>query len=490
MEKNQNHGFVEKIKNAGKDAVLSIKTKASDLLMNNSISLKKVAVGVAVLTVFSASAGVYKSVQGYRVFFNGEEIGMVRQTGDFMAGLDLVRNNLSEQYDANIILPSDVRFERAIVSKDRLLESPDASATAIEKTNLTMTVEGAVIVIEEEEVAALKSYEEAEEVLDSVIASYAQLGENEVIVSEPIIAQDYEIVQRVVPYVNLRTKEDAVKYIMQGTDEIIEYEVKPGDTSWDIAVNRGINVNELVAANSDKDITSLRPGDVLKLTEVKPYLDVEVVKEMVYSEKIPFETTYQTDASIYVGKSEEVSPGVNGVKEITALVTYRNGVQVAKEITNEEKIKDSVNRVVARGTKPLPPAQGTGRFRMPTSGRVTAINKAGSHAGSRAVDIANGAGTSIYASDSGRVTRASWYSGYGYAIIIDHGNGYSTLYGHLSSMNVSVGQNVTAGQRIAGMGSTGNSSGSHLHFEIRRYGARQVITRYFSYLRVGGRVSP
>lgn len=490
MDQNQNHGTLEKILTAGNRVLFIIKEKIAELQKNPAISLKKIAAGALVLAVFSTTAGVYKTVQGYRVFFNGTEVGMVRQREDFMQGLELIQQGLSNEYGMDVVFQNEITFERAFLDKDVLLETPAESAQAIRETSMDLTVEGAMIVIEGEDVVALSSREEAEKTLESVIASFAQLGDNEVIVSDPVIQQNYEIVDRLVPFTAVRNMADAATYIMQGTDEIVEYQVQKGDTSWNIAVNRGININTLASANPDKNIENLHPGDVLKLTEEKPYLNVEVVKQSIYSEKIPFGTTYQNDGNLYVGKTQEISAGVYGVKEVTALITYQNGVQVAKQITSENVIKQPVNQVMAKGTKPLPPAQGTGRFRMPTSGRVSVINKAGAHAGGRAVDIANSTGTPIYASDSGRVTKASWYSGYGYAVIIDHGNGYSTLYGHLSSMSVSVGQNVTAGQRIASMGSTGNSTGSHLHFEIRINGARQVITRYFTNLRVGGYVSP
>ncbi|MGH3712471.1 MAG: M23 family metallopeptidase [Micromonosporaceae bacterium] len=85
------------------------------------------------------------------------------------------------------------------------------------------------------------------------------------------------------------------------------------------------------------------------------------------------------------------------------------------------------------------------------------------HAG---IDLAGPTGTPIRAAHSGTVERATWYGGYGYAVIINHGNGVSTLYGHNSQLLVQQGQRVGTGQRIALMGSTGDSTGSHLHFEI------------------------
>ena len=89
----------------------------------------------------------------------------------------------------------------------------------------------------------------------------------------------------------------------------------------------------------------------------------------------------------------------------------------------------------------------------------------------RGIDIAAGTGASIYAADSGVVVLAAGVSnGYGNVIYIDHGNGYSTVYAHLSQINVSACQSVHRGQLIGLAGSTGNSTGAHLHFEIRLNG--------------------
>ncbi|MGH3648801.1 MAG: M23 family metallopeptidase [Micromonosporaceae bacterium] len=85
------------------------------------------------------------------------------------------------------------------------------------------------------------------------------------------------------------------------------------------------------------------------------------------------------------------------------------------------------------------------------------------HAG---IDLAAPTGTPIRAAHSGTVERAEWYGGYGYAVVINHGNGVSTLYGHNSRLLVKKGQRVATAQRISLMGSTGNSTGPHLHFEI------------------------
>lgn len=137
---------------------------------------------------------------------------------------------------------------------------------------------------------------------------------------------------------------------------------------------------------------------------------------------------------------------------------------------------------VAEPAAETPQAQ----FILPASGRVGEIFRSydggyySNHYRGAAVDILNNEGTSVYAAASGTVTLSSWYGGYGKCVIIDHGNGYSTLYGHFSSVDVSEGQTVTQGQRIGGMGSTGSSTANHVHFEVRQNDEAQPISNYFS----------
>lgn len=121
--------------------------------------------------------------------------------------------------------------------------------------------------------------------------------------------------------------------------------------------------------------------------------------------------------------------------------------------------------------------RGTGVFVFPVNGRITSgfgyrrhpiLGTSRLHAG---VDFGAPSGTTIYAADSGRVIYAGWRGGYGNTVIIDHGGGITTLYGHSSRLFVSVGQSVTQGQAIAAVGSTGLSTGPHLHFEVRQNGS-------------------
>jgi murein DD-endopeptidase MepM/ murein hydrolase activator NlpD len=132
----------------------------------------------------------------------------------------------------------------------------------------------------------------------------------------------------------------------------------------------------------------------------------------------------------------------------------------------------------AAQTAKVPPGamQGGGHFAWPVSGLIT--QRYGPW--HRGIDLATNTGTPVKASDAGFVVFAGWSNdGYGYHIIIDHGHGFQTLYAHLSKMLVNAGQSVTQGMVIGAVGSTGNSTGPHLHFEVHLNG---VQVSPFSYL--------
>ena len=123
----------------------------------------------------------------------------------------------------------------------------------------------------------------------------------------------------------------------------------------------------------------------------------------------------------------------------------------------------------------------TGSFAQPTQGVLT--SEFGSRWGRQhnGIDIGNDIGTEILAADSGRVVYAGWMEGYGNYLTIDHGNGFETSYAHCDELVVSEGDCVMQGETIAYMGNTGNSTGPHLHFEIKRDGVFQNPMEYGLY---------
>ena len=144
-------------------------------------------------------------------------------------------------------------------------------------------------------------------------------------------------------------------------------------------------------------------------------------------------------------------------------------------LRNSKEIEEMIKKMLLEN--PSAEARGTGTYVWPLRGQITSrfgmrfhpifkVNRM--HTG---IDIYAPQGTPIKAADAGIVTYSDWYGGYGRTIIIDHGRGLSTLYAHLSRQTVKKGDRVNKGQTIGNVGSTGYSTGPHLHFEVRRNGA-------------------
>ena len=253
----------------------------------------------------------------------------------------------------------------------------------------------------------------------------------------------------------------------------VTYTVTSGDSYYSIAEKYDLSVEALMKLNPGYDPKILRVGDVLTISNAVPYLTVVNVERQRYVQDVPYQVEYTDDSSMYQGEYKVTSPGVYGKADMTANVTYINGEETEREVVASVTLSQPVTEQQLRGTKERPTWYPTGSFSWPCTGILTSRFGYRSLLGStyhNGIDIGNSYGTSIYAADGGTVTYSGWMSGYGYLIIIDHGNGYQTYYGHNSSLAVSVGAKVHKGQLIARMGSTGRSTGNHCHFGIKLNG--------------------
>ena len=264
--------------------------------------------------------------------------------------------------------------------------------------------------------------------------------------------------------------------------EEVTYTVKSGDTWSEIANSHGMTSKELLEKNPGYNINRISIGEVLTMSAAVPYLTLTVTQRESYLTDIPYDVEYTDDSSIYKGDYKVLSAGQYGKADVTANVTYVNGEETERTVLSYVTLREPVTEQQARGTKERPTWLPTGSFRWPCSGSITSrfgyrssIFGSSYHGG---LDIANRYGTPIYAADGGTVIYAGWMSSYGYLVQIDHGNGYVTYYGHNSRLLVSVGQKVYKGQQIAKMGSTGNSTGNHCHFEVRYNGVRKNPLNY------------
>lgn len=240
------------------------------------------------------------------------------------------------------------------------------------------------------------------------------------------------------------------------------YEVVAGDCLSIVAEKNATTVARLLEMNqSMTEETKIQIGDEIIVTVPEPELSVMVTEETTYEEDYQAETQYVDNSSWYTNQQAVVQEASVGHRQVTAVITYRNGLEIGREITQQTIVTEAVPRVIERGTLTPPtfikPLSG-GSFSSPFGMRWGRMHKG--------VDWSCPVGTAIKASCGGKVVSAGWSSGYGNCITISHSDGKQTRYAHLSKILVSVGDTVSQGDKIALSGNTGRSTGPHLHFEL------------------------
>jgi len=237
--------------------------------------------------------------------------------------------------------------------------------------------------------------------------------------------------------------------------EVTEYRVLEGDTVSGIAQKFGVSIDTIIWENNLKSVDAIKPKQILR-----------ILPETGVRHKVKRGETVYSIAKYYSVDPQNIIdyPFNTFSNDETFALVAGQELFVADGIKPKEVVVDQ-QRYVARTVAPIPGVVGEGTFNWPTSGHISQ-RYSWYHP---AVDIASGDSPGIVAAQGGSVVAAGWNAGgYGNYVVIDHGNGYKTLYAHMvsGSLTVQAGQRVTQGQRLGTMGSTGRSTGPHLHFEI------------------------
>lgn len=241
-------------------------------------------------------------------------------------------------------------------------------------------------------------------------------------------------------------------------DKVLEHEVKAGETVSSIAQEFGVSENTILWENDLISSSKLTAGGKLRILPVSGVEHKVVGGDTIYS----IAKTYQAN-----------SQGIldfpfNDIGDDFSLKTGQ--ILIIPDGAPPEKPKQAPTQYLASAQQNISITNlGSAQFIWPASG-LMAQYFSWYHPG---LDISNMAGGPITASDAGTVTVAGWpdNSGYGNRIVVDHGNGFTTLYAHLSVISVTPGQKVSKGQVMGMMGSTGRSTGTHLHVEVRQNGS-------------------
>ena len=279
--------------------------------------------------------------------------------------------------------------------------------------------------------------------------------------------------------------EDIIEKFHGEEQGAVYYTVQQGDTPWTVAGSFGISVDELQAQNPQQDFSSsFYVGDVLTISQAMPYLQVKRTLISTYQETIPYSTEEQEDNELAFGSTKIIQDGAEGLAEVTQQQVFYGDSSTPSETTIIDRVvlQEPVTKIIAKGKKLANgdlASTGSGSLMWPVPGYSYVSRWMSSY--HKGADICAPYGTPIYAADSGVVTTAGYHYSYGNYVIINHGNGYQTLYAHASRLNVHVGQAVSQGDVIAYVGSTGNSTGNHCHFEVYVNGVRRSAREWFPY---------
>ena len=404
-----------------------------------------------------------------RVTYNGNVIGYVENEAVFYDGEALMRERImySEDETAYYFNPyfEMVRKDDEVKTSDPYMicnelikNSGDVFSTAyglyVDDVFYGATTEGEALSI----------------ALESILNAYLRGAENETV----RFHNDVRIREGFYLDSSLVELSELEQLINSKVDYAATYTVVKNDSPYRIADKNGISLETLYALNPEIEKNCF-VGQQVIVSEERPLLSVETVVVEQREVDVAYDSVTIPDNSMSYGNSVVVTKGKKGKATETIEKIYVAGILSETRVVKTEITKQPVTERVRRGihmSTSIKPSQGDGTFDFdfmwPVNGGYETCDIDG-YKGHTGMDIGGvPVGTAIYASADGVVIKSVKNNyGYGYHIIIDHGNGVQTLYAHCSKLYAKVGDEVKRGDRIALLGATGNAQGKHLHFEIR-----------------------
>ncbi|MBZ9637359.1 M23 family metallopeptidase [Clostridium sp. FP1] len=396
----------------------------------NIIRRNKMNISVIVITLMITATTMYFNVyrfKGYKVSIGKSAITYVKSKKEFNKTYKQLQSEIESKH-RNVIIKKDFTLDKTKVEDvDMFISGDNLKKVMLKK--LDIVADGFLMKSDNRKIAYVASENQGKEILNSVKDYYSKEAKLNSIKKTDIV--------------------NKIKY------ESVVVKIRNLYESSEI-------VSELIKYNTRAQI---------------PFITVKVVGN-TSKEKAIYPTTIITASSTLMnGVTKIKCEGKEGIKKVTTEIIALNNKTVSEKVLKSEIIIPAKNKEIYVGNyKPV--IVGLTNMNSPSRGSISSnfgMRWGKMHKG---VDIAASFGAAISAVLDGTVAYAAWQDGYGNVIKINHGGGIETTYAHCSAINVKKGEVVKLGEKIGEVGSTGNSTGPHLHFEVRENGEPKNPQKY------------
>lgn len=470
-----------------------IKLKNNKLFTNilyNVIPLSSITLFIS--TVFYWNNQSY----GLTLSYDGKEIATVQNEETIVKACKMIKvRNSSDSNDSNNIIDLPKRTLKIVNNSD--FSNEYEIKNKIIEESLEGMYEAVGIYSDGKCVIVVNNIEDAQAVLDE-LKENAKLGDEN---SQVEFIENVEIIQGLYSKEEIQNKDSLKDIVLNGVSSRIEHIVNDGETLETISNDFNIDIDKLKELNN-LESNDISPGDKLIIEIFEFPIHIKTIKFEDTNIEIPYQTIREEDKSSFEGTERIDIHGQNGLEIAVNKVTYINGNEIGREEISRQTVTEVINEHVFFGTKKKETSESTKKdtteskkdsntlvWPVPYTHHITskygAVDGAYRSVPHTGIDIAESGvhGKDIVAATDGKVSYSGVKNGYGNCVKITHSKGnktIETLYAHCENLCVSEGQNVHAGEKIATVGSTGNSTGYHVHFETIENGKR-VNPESFSY---------
>lgn len=412
---------------------------------------------------------------GIAVEYNGKELGIISAETEFETAEKDVQQRISYSANEQAIDLSAKFSLRIISSEDKFVSSSQLADKMLAASDEELT-EAYGIYIDGNFIGAVRDKNEIQSALDDRLLNYDVDG----IVRDVSYVNKIEYTQGIYLLSSVKDQKETIELLTSQKEKKHAYVVQEDDTIVSVLQKYGMDLDEFNSLNPSAE-NGIKSGQILNVIERESYLPIKYIKETENLSFIDYETVEVETSSLNVGIRSIIVKGERGEKKSKFEVTYVDGKESSRKVLSSVITKNPVIETIGVGTySAMPdnpqtvylgsPLMGSGEMSWPVDGGWIS-DPFISDRNHKGLDIAANEGSEIYAAQEGTIVAAGWNSGgYGNVVMIEHDNGYATVYAHMLYVYAVEGQYVSRGQLIGFVGTTGDSTGNHCHFEVRYQG--------------------